>query len=34
MKRTDRMSTTAELSESEGVFTTAQVAWMGPPRPP
>ena len=32
MKKTDHISTIAELSESEGVFTTAQAARMGIPR--
>ena len=32
MKNTDHISTIAELSESEGVFTTAQAARMGIPR--
>lgn len=32
MKRTDHMPAVAKLSESEGVFTTAQAARMGIPR--
>ncbi len=32
MKKTDHISTIAELSESEGVFTTAQATRMGIPR--